>query len=67
MYGILTSLHVGRGAHLTPVAAPIVLVPIALMPNAEFGRISLGHPCYEAYRAYLTRTVDEPYALFLTG
>lgn len=67
MYGILTSLQVGRGAQLTPVAAPIVLVPMASMPNAQFGRVELGHPCYDDYRAYLKRTLEEPYALFLTG
>jgi transcriptional regulator with XRE-family HTH domain len=67
MYGILTSLQVGRGAQLTPVAAPIVLVPMALAPNAQFGRLNLGDPLYDDYRAYLKRTVDEPYALFLTG
>jgi transcriptional regulator with XRE-family HTH domain len=67
MYGILTSLQVGRGAQLTPVAAPIVLVPMALVPNAQFGRLDLGHPAYDEYRAYLKRTVEEPYALFLTG
>jgi transcriptional regulator with XRE-family HTH domain len=67
MYGILTSLQVGRGAQLTPVAAPIVLVPMSLMPNAQFGRVNLDHPCYDDYRVYLKRTLDEPYALFLTG
>ena len=29
MYGILTTLQVGRGAQLTPVAAPIAFVPLA--------------------------------------
>jgi transcriptional regulator with XRE-family HTH domain len=65
MYGILTSLHVGRGAQLTPVAAPIVLVPMALMPHAQFGRINSDDSCYADYHAYLKRTVEEPYALFL--
>jgi hypothetical protein len=67
MYGILTTLHVGRGAQLTPVATPIVLVPMTRLPDAQCGRIDPGHPCYDAYRAYLDRAVNEPYALFLTG
>lgn len=66
MYGILTSLLVGRGAQLTPVAAPIALVPMGTLPEIHFGRIDSGHRCYQAYREYLKRTVDEPFALFFT-
>jgi transcriptional regulator with XRE-family HTH domain len=67
MYGILTTLQAGRGSQLTPVAAPIALVPIEQMTDARFGRIGLDHPCYERYRAHLRRTVEEPFALFLPG
>jgi transcriptional regulator with XRE-family HTH domain len=67
MYGILTTLQAGRGSQLTPVAAPIALVPIEQMCDAQFGRIGLDHPCYERYRAHLRRTVEEPFALFLPG
>jgi transcriptional regulator with XRE-family HTH domain len=65
MYGILTTLLAGRGAQLTPVAAPIALVPLGTLPEAQFGRIDRGHRCYDAYRDYLKRTVEEPFALFL--
>ena len=65
MYGILTTLLAGRGAQLTPVAAPIALVPLGTLPEAHFGRIDRGHRCYGAYRDYLKRTVEEPFALFL--
>lgn len=64
MYGILTTLLVGRGAQLTPIAAPIVLVPIRHISDPDFGRISSGDRYYERYRGYLKRAVDEPYALF---
>ncbi len=67
LHGILTTLHVGRGAHLTPVATPIVFMPMKAVPDPEFGRIKSGQPCYAPYRRLLKRTVDEPFALFLTG
>jgi transcriptional regulator with XRE-family HTH domain len=67
MYGILTTLQAGRGAHLIPVATPIVLVPLKNVPEAQFGRVVDGQACYERYRAYLKRTVDEPFALFFPG
>jgi transcriptional regulator with XRE-family HTH domain len=67
MYGIITTLQVGRGAQLMPVSAPVAFVPLARVPDIAFGRIADGHPCYPAYRAHLRRTVDEPFALFLPG
>jgi transcriptional regulator with XRE-family HTH domain len=67
MYGILATLQAGRGSQLTPVAAPIALVPAARIAGAEFGRITREHACHERYRAHLRRTVDEPFALFLPG
>jgi len=67
LHGILTTLQVGRGAQLTPVATPIVLVPLKSIAAPAFGRIKPGHPCYAPYRFHLKRTVEEPFALFLTG
>jgi transcriptional regulator with XRE-family HTH domain len=67
MHGILTTLQAGRGAQLTPIAAPIVLVPIRALEGAAFGRIDTDHACYARYRQYLRRTIDEPFALFLPG
>jgi hypothetical protein len=58
-------LQAGRGAQLTPVAAPIALVPMSAVSLIEFGRIATGHPCYEGYRKALRRTIEEPFALFL--
>jgi transcriptional regulator with XRE-family HTH domain len=65
MYGILTTLQAGRGSQLTPVAAPIALVPLQSLKEVHFGQISAGHPCYQPYRHYLQRNVDEPFALFI--
>jgi transcriptional regulator with XRE-family HTH domain len=67
MFGILTTLQVGRGAQLVPVSAPIVLVPMGRMPKVEFGRVKAGDPCYDAYRRQLKRTVEEPFVVFLPG
>jgi transcriptional regulator with XRE-family HTH domain len=67
MYGILTTLQVGRGAQLTPVAAPIALVPLRGFKEVQFGRVGPEDACYATYRAYLKRTVEEPFALFLPG
>jgi len=67
MYGVLATLRVGRGAELTPVAAPIVFVPLRTFNKAEFGQITAQHHCYQSYHRYLKRTVDESFALFLSG
>ena len=65
MHGILTTLHAGRGAQLTPVASPIVFVPSRIFAELHFGRIGGQHKCHRIYREYLKRTIEEPFALFL--
>jgi transcriptional regulator with XRE-family HTH domain len=65
MYGIITTLLAGRGSLLTPIAAPIAYVPIKMIENPAFGRISSDNANYAAYRAHLRRTIDEPFAMFL--
>jgi len=67
MYGILTTLQAGRGAQLTPVAAPIALIPLRGLKEAHFGRVGPSDSCYAMYRQYLKKTVEEPFALFLPG
>jgi transcriptional regulator with XRE-family HTH domain len=65
MHGILTTLQVGRGAHLIPVSTPIALIPMKGLAHAHFGRIHAGHSAYSQYRALLRRTLDEPFAVLL--
>src|ERR1700761_595698 len=65
MYGIITTLLAGRGSQLTPIAAPIVLLPTSNIQNATVGRISSSDANYAVYREHLRRTVEEPFALFL--
>lgn len=67
MHGILTTLMVGRGAHLMPVATPIVMVPIAPGEPCAFGQIGPGHPAFARYRALLRRTIDDQFAMLLPG
>jgi transcriptional regulator with XRE-family HTH domain len=67
MYGINTTLLAGRGSQLTPIAAPIAYLPVQMVDNPTFGRISADDPHYARYRQHLRRTTEEPFALFLPG
>src|SRR5207248_1396441 len=67
MRGIIATLLAGRGALLTPVAAPIAYLPIGNVAAPCFGRIVPGDASYEAYRAELRRIMDEPFARFIVG
>ncbi|GEO98077.1 helix-turn-helix domain-containing protein [Methylobacterium haplocladii] len=66
MYGILTTLHSGRGSQLTPAACPLVLIPerSELAAGDTYGRITAGHPAYAVCREALGRVSDDGYALF---
>lgn len=66
MHGVLASLVAGRGAQLTPVATPIVLVPAARFREPAFGRVAPGDAMHGMYTEYLRRTVEEPFALFIS-
>ena len=67
MYGIITTLLAGRASQLTPIAAPIALLPIKTIPNPSVGRIASGDANYALYRQHLRRTIEEPFALFMQG
>ncbi|SEM84067.1 hypothetical protein SAMN02799625_00229 [Methylobacterium sp. UNC300MFChir4.1] len=66
MYGVLTTLHAGRGTQLTPAAAPLALLPEQAGAHG-YGRIGPEAPGYAPYRAYLARVHDDGYATFFTG
>ncbi|MCA0433480.1 MAG: helix-turn-helix transcriptional regulator [Proteobacteria bacterium] len=66
MYGLLTTLQLGRGSQLTPVSTPIVLVPIqALGEDVAFGRIDASMAAHARYLALLRRAVDDPFVLMV--
>lgn len=65
MYGIISTLRAGPGSQLTPIAAPIALVPLRNVKNPTLGRVAPDNANYTLYRDHLRRTVEEPFALFL--
>ncbi|MGJ5181329.1 helix-turn-helix domain-containing protein [Bradyrhizobium oligotrophicum] len=67
MYGIITTLLAGRGSLLTPIAAPIALLPLRSVAEPSFGRLGTDDPNYQFYREHLLKTVEEPFALFVQG
>jgi transcriptional regulator with XRE-family HTH domain len=62
MYGLLTTLQTGSGAHLEPVAAPLALIP--LTPGAVYGRITPEHASHADYRRHLARVIENGFARF---
>jgi transcriptional regulator with XRE-family HTH domain len=67
MYGMLTTLQVGQGSHLTPAAAPIALVPLRRVAEPAFGRVGPDAAAYGDYRAALARVTDKGFARFFAG
>jgi transcriptional regulator with XRE-family HTH domain len=66
MYGILTTLQMGKGTQLTPVATPIVFVPMdQLGDNVAFGRIDASHSVHGRYLALLKRATEDPFVLMV--
>lgn len=53
MFGLLSTLQVGAGSQLVPVACPIALVPEAQVPDAAFGLVGEEHAAHGQYRAIL--------------
>ena len=66
LYGMLCTLQVGQGAHLTPAAAPLALINLTRAPDAEFGRIAPDHAHYAAYRAHLERITGQGFVKFFS-
>jgi transcriptional regulator with XRE-family HTH domain len=62
MYGLLTTLFSGSGAHLQPVAAPLALIP--LKQDAVFGRVTAGHLRHDEYQRHLARVIESGFARF---
>jgi transcriptional regulator with XRE-family HTH domain len=65
MHGILTTLQAGRGAHLSPVATPIVLKPLSSQDKPTFGKVTATHANYAVYARLLRKTILEQFAAFL--
>ena len=67
MHGILTTLQSGKGAHLSPVATPIVMKLLKTGEKVHYGRIATGHTAHAKYSALLKKTLNEQFAAFLPG
>jgi hypothetical protein len=65
MYGVIATLLAGRGSLLTPIAAPIALLPVRNVPHAAYGRIAARDARGAIYREHLQRVMSEPFAVFL--
>ncbi|MDB5704043.1 MAG: hypothetical protein JWN66_1159 [Sphingomonas bacterium] len=53
LYGLLTTLQVGAGSQLVPVACPLALVKLDAATEPLLGRIPPGAPAHNEYRAML--------------
>ena len=67
MHGILTTLQSGKGAHLSPVATPIVLKKLKGGEKVHYGRIAQSHAAHTKYAGLLKKTLDDQFAAFLSG
>lgn len=66
MFGVLTTLHTGRGSQLLPVATVLALVPMAsFKEKPALGRISPGSAGHTVYKAILARATEEDFARLL--
>jgi hypothetical protein len=65
LHGLLTTLLSGRGAHLSPVSAPMVLKPLGDVERPAFGRVRKADPAYDLYRELLRRTLHDGFAALL--
>lgn len=64
LFGILTTLQVGSGSQLVPLACPVALVPMAQMPDAPIGIIAPGSARHDACRALLDIATGQDFARF---
>lgn len=65
MYGIITTLLAGRGAHLTPLSAPVAFLPLKGIEAPEYGLIEAGSASHPRYREHLRRVREDGFAIFL--
>lgn len=67
MFGILTTLRAGQGAHLTPVSTPLALLPLRQFSAPSFGRMRPDDQSFADYSAILRKTLNDGYASFVAG
>jgi transcriptional regulator with XRE-family HTH domain len=66
IYGVLATLVSGSGTQLSPAAAPIALIPMAVGAKPELGRIAEKTASYAAYRKHLDRALAPDFVRLVT-
>lgn len=61
MFGLLSTLQVGAGSQLVPVACPIAFVPQDQMPDAPMGVVGAGDRVFGECRAILDRAMRDDF------
>ena len=61
MFGLLTTLQVGQGSQLVPVACPVAFVPMAQIEDPHFGLVREGDARSEEYRGVLDCALEEDF------
>lgn len=61
MFGLLTTLQVGAGSQLVPVACPIGFVPQSQLPDAPMGLIAQGDAAFVQLRAILDQALRDDF------
>ena len=61
MFGLLSTLQVGAGSQLVPVACPIAYVPLDQVEAPVFGVVRPGEPRASEYRAMLDTALDQDF------
>ena len=61
MFGLLSTLQVGSGSQLVPVACPIALAPLAQIEAPQFGLVPPEDASHAAYRDILGRAVTSDF------
>lgn len=61
LYGVLTTLQVGHGSQLVPVACPAAMRKLADGDDPAFGLIAPAAPHFDAYRAVLAQATSDDF------
>ena len=61
LFGLLSTLQVGAGSQLVPVACPIALVPLESVAEARFGLMTDADPLLARYRAELDHALTDDF------
>ncbi|MEO0907396.1 MAG: helix-turn-helix transcriptional regulator [Pseudomonadota bacterium] len=61
MFGLISTLQVGRGSQLVPVSCPVALVPVDQVAQPVFGLVRGGDKAWDEYRAVLDTVLNSDF------